>query len=337
MKQKRLVVIDGSCLVVTSYFATEPKAAKYIQDVNSEEYLSLIPKTPNGKLYKNAVNDSIHRFNDLIKRLEPSHLIVAWDPTGGSFRNQMYPDYKGNRKEKSIALKQQIITFQRFLATANIPQITVDNFEADDVAGTISKLFYKDFEEILLVTNDRDYLQLVNDRVNVLVQANYKNVQEFLKIAPCKSIGNSQQYCFDNKNTVKVYGVEPHQVVDFKAIAGDSGDNIKGILGVGEETAKVLLKLHGNLRKIQEAVIQHKENSKELIERWKQAGIKRSPFNSILKDIEETHSGRDSYRLAKINTSIPLTITCNDLIFENQTGTAMLTAFMMGLYEQETE
>jgi DNA polymerase-1 len=166
----------------------------------------------------------------ILEQENPDYLAVAFD-TGRTFRDDIFPEYKGTREKMPDELRTQIERIRQLVDTFNIPRLEVERYEADDVLGSVAKEALAQGLGVKIFTGDRDLLQLVSDRVIVNL--------------PGKSLADSRDYL---PETVKEYlGVRPDQVVDYKALVGDKSDNIPGVAGIGEKTAISLLETYNDL------------------------------------------------------------------------------------------
>ena len=171
----------------------------------------------------------------LLEQEHPDYIAVAFD-TGRTFRDDLFPDYKGTREKMPDDLSIQIERIRQLVDAFNIPRLELDNYEADDVLGSVAKTISEQGLGVKIITGDRDLLQLVNDRVIVTL--------------PGRSLSDSKDYL--PEDVVEYLGVRPDQVVDYKALVGDTSDNIPGVSGVGEKTAISLLKNYDSLDAIYE-------------------------------------------------------------------------------------
>lgn len=212
-KKNLLVLIDGSSYIFRAYFA--------------------VPHLSNSKGEPtNAVLGFTTMLLKVLRELKPSHLAIATDPPGGSFRNTVYPEYKATRREIPPDLPPQIPYIKKVIEAFRIPVLEVPNYEADDVIGTAVKLAKSDFE-ILIVTSDKDLCQLVDENVRLLDTMKDKTT----------GIDEVRER----------YGVEPERVIEVLGLSGDTADNIPGIPGVGEKTARELIERFGDI----EGVLSH--------------------------------------------------------------------------------
>jgi DNA polymerase-1 len=172
----------------------------------------------------------------LLKLLEqdhPDYLAVTFD-TGKTFRDELFPDYKGTREKMPEDLRPQMERIRQIVDSFNIPRLELEGYEADDVLGSLARNLAAEGYGVKIITGDRDLLQLVTDRILVNL--------------PGRTISEAKDYF--PKDVVELFGVKPDQVVDFKALVGDKSDNIPGVAGVGEKTASALLSTYSTLDNI---------------------------------------------------------------------------------------
>jgi DNA polymerase-1 len=218
----RLVLIDGHALAYRAYFAL----------TRASEDSRWITKS-------GEPTAGTYGFTSVLLRLlehdHPEYLAVSFD-TGKTFRDDLYPDYKATRDKMPDDLRPQLERIREVVAAFGIPILEADGFEADDVLGTVARLAEKGKVRVHILTGDRDLLQLVDDRVHVLLAGQ--------KLSEAVDYGPDE---VENR-----FGVSPEQFVDYKALVGDSSDNIPGVRGIGEKTAVTLLKELGSLANIYE-------------------------------------------------------------------------------------
>jgi DNA polymerase I len=165
-----------------------------------------------------------------LEQERPDYLAVAFD-TGKTFRDKLYPEYKGTRAKMPDDLRPQIERVRQIVDAFNVPRLEMDNYEADDVLGSVARKAVAQGLGVKIITGDRDLLQLVDDRIIVNL--------------PGKTLSEARD--FFARDVVEYLGVRPDQVVDYKALVGDKSDNIPGVAGIGEKTAISLLDAYGNL------------------------------------------------------------------------------------------
>jgi len=233
---KKLVLIDGHALLHRAYHAFPTTL-----------------RTRKGEIV-NAVYGFTRILLTVLKELQPEYVAVAFDLPAPTFRHKEYIGYQVQRPEMDKELKNQIQRVWEVVKTLNIPIFTAPGFEADDVIASLVKQAQKKFEtprlkrrrernskfEIIIVTGDRDIMQLVGEKVKVY--------------APER--GFSQGEFFDRQKVKEILGVWPEQIIDYKALVGDASDNYPGVPGVGPKTAVKLLERYGSLENIYKAIEQ---------------------------------------------------------------------------------
>ncbi len=216
---KILYLLDGHAIAYRAYFALTSGGSTRWATSSGE---------PTAGVYGFA-----SMLLKLLEQEEPDYLAVSFD-TGKTFRHEMYPEYKGTRAKMPDDLRGQIERIREMVDAFNIPRIEVENFEADDVIGSLATwATVKEGLGVKIITGDRDLLQLVNNRIVVAL--------------PNKSGSNDDYFAEDVEARL---GVLPGQVVDYKALLGDTSDNIPGVKGVGEKTAVKLIQEYGTLDNI---------------------------------------------------------------------------------------
>lgn len=256
--QPRLFMIDGHALAYRTYFALTGVGG-------GERWITKSGEPTAGTYGFTSV---------LLKLLEdekPEYLAVSFD-TGKTFRDELYPEYKATREKMPDDLRLQIERIRELVGAFGIPILEADGFEADDVLGTVARLAAKEGVKVIILTGDRDLLQLADD--NVVIRLAGQKLSEAIDYGP--------------KEVHEKLGVDPRQVVDYKALVGDSSDNIPGVPGVGEKTAVSLLAEYDNLDEI-----------------FDHLDVIKTRFRNKLEQ------GRDqaylSQKLAAISTQVPLT------------------------------
>ena len=184
-------------------------------------------------IYTNAIMGFMNILQKVSKEVEPDAFAFAFDLSGPTFRHGMYDGYKASRKGMPEELAMQMPLIKELLVNLGYTIIECPGFEGDDILGTIAHRCKNSGDECVIVTGDRDCLQLVNENVSV-------------RLASTKG-GNPSVQFFDSALVEEVYGVTPKQLIDIKALQGDSSDNIPGVKGVGEKTATALIKSYGSL------------------------------------------------------------------------------------------
>lgn len=223
-----------------------------------------------------------------IKDIKPTHIACTFDLAGGTFRNELYADYKGTRVKAAQELYDQIPRVKEIVKDLNIPIYEKKGFEADDCLGTLAHKLYKKHEgkcEILILTGDLDTLQLVNHSIKVYTLRK----------------GLSDVMIYDADAVKERYGLTPEQMIDYRALKGDPSDNIKGVKGIGEKTAIELIQEFGSLEKLYSSIKKQEAKSKEK--------IKPRILDLLIADEE---SANQSYKLSTIVCDVPLDINVDE-------------------------
>ncbi|PKP39975.1 MAG: DNA polymerase I, partial [Bacteroidetes bacterium HGW-Bacteroidetes-13] len=265
-QQKRLFLLDAYALIFRGYYA-------FIKN----------PRINSKGLNTSAVMGFMNSLLDVIKREKPDHLAVAFDKGGSDFRNEMFTAYKANRDETPEAIRIAVPYIQKILEAMTIPVIEKAGFEADDLIGTLAKQAEKEGYQVFMVTPDKDFAQLVSENIFMYRPARMGNGIEIWGIPEV-------QAKFEIEN--------PLQVIDFLAMMGDAVDNIPGLPGVGEVTAKKLLKEFGSIENLLENTDKLKGKLKENIENNKEKGLMSKKLATILLDCPVTFHEQD-FEMAK--------------------------------------
>ncbi|GEL78640.1 5'-3' exonuclease [Tenuibacillus multivorans] len=264
MAKNKVLLVDGMALLFRAYYATAMSG--YFM-VNSKG----IPT--------NGIHGFVRHLITATNTFTPSHVVACWDMGSHTFRNDLYPDYKANRGAPPEELIPQFDLVKEVTEAMDIPNIGEVGYEADDCIGTLANL-YKNDSEVYILTGDQDILQLLDTNVNVVL----------LK----KGYGNYDIYHADRFKEEK--GITPRQMIELKAMMGDTSDNYPGVKGIGEKTALKLLKQHGSLEQIL-------ENLDSLTK------AQRSKFEN---DLDMVHLSR---KLAEINCEAGVSCDLNEAEF----------------------
>src|SRR5699024_5300479 len=240
MEQEFLLLIDGSSLLTTQFFGNLPREILFAKTLEEKEkYFYKIMMTSKG-VYTNAVFGFIRTLFKILKEQKPTYLAVAWDLSRDTFRRELYADYKGNRSETLVPLKDQFALCQDVLKRMGVCQFMDPMYEADDFCGTIAKKFEMTVP-VKILTKDNDYLQLVTERTNLwMMHTTAEKTEElFKKYRIDKKTVNVPERAFNYTPALveKEFGISPAHVNSLKGLMGDSSDNIKGVAGIGEATA----------------------------------------------------------------------------------------------------
>ena len=239
--------------------------------------------------------------NSLLKILDeenPEHIAVCCDTSAPTFRHKEFPEYKAQRQEIPSDMPWQIGKVKEIVRALNIPLIEVDGYEADDIIGTLAKQAEKEKVVSYMVTPDKDFMQLVSDKVFM-----YK---------PARNLYGSKMSevdIIDKEGVFKKFGVEPEKVIEVLGLMGDSSDNIPGIKGVGEKTATSLIQEFGSI-----------DNIYKNIDKITKPKLK----ENILTHKDEALL---SHRLVTIKTDVPLKLNFHDLIKKDADSGKILSLF----------
>ena len=266
MSQKRLFLLDAYALIFRGYYA-------FIKN----------PRINSKGMDTSAIMGFMNSLMDVIKREKPDHLAVAFDKGGSDIRNEMFPEYKANRDATPEAIKIAVPYIQELLRAMHIPIIEVAGYEADDLIGTIAKQAEKENYQVFMVTPDKDFAQLVSENIFM-----YKPAR----------MGNGIEIWGVPEVLEKFEITNPLQVIDFLGMMGDSADNIPGLPGVGEKTAKKFLAEYGSMENLLANTHELKGKMKENIEANKEKGILSKTLATILLDCPVQFDEKD-YELSK--------------------------------------
>ena len=232
--ERKLFLVDAYALVFRSYYA-------FIKN----------PRINSKGLNTSAIFGFTNALLEVIRKEKPTHIAVVFDPPGGSFRNEQFPEYKANRDETPEDIKRSVPWILEILEGMNIPAISEKGFEADDVIGYMAKKAELQGFEVYMMTPDKDFGQLVSERIKMYKPGRSGNPPE---------VWGPEEIC-------EKFGVDnPLQVIDLLGMMGDSADNIPGIPGVGAKTASKLLKQYGSLEGVIEHSAELKGKLKERVE-----------------------------------------------------------------------
>ena len=262
MEDKKLLLIDAYALIYRAYYA-----------------LIRAPRVTSKGLNTSAIFGFCNTLEDVLRKENPTHVAVCFDPKGGTFRHDAYPEYKAQREAQPEDITLSIPYIKDILAAQNIQVLEVPKYEADDVIGTLSRQAEKEGYLTLMMTPDKDYGQLVTDRVLMYRPA--------LKGAGFEVRGV--------KEVCEKYGISsPSQVIDLLALEGDASDNIPGCPGVGEKTAVKLINEWGSV----ESLIENVDSLKGAIQKKVAENVGKIKFSKFL---------------ATIKTDVPIEINIEDL------------------------
>lgn len=322
MSKEFLLLIDGSSLLSTQFFGNLPRQILFAKTPEEKEkYFDKILQTPDG-FYTNAVYGFLKTLFKIIREQKPSHLAIAWDLTRDTFRRKLYPDYKANRGDTLAPLADQFAICEEALHHLGIKQFLSNDYEADDFIGSLAKRFEEELP-VFIMTKDNDYLQLVNDKTKLwLMHSSPEKTDELYKkysLDKAEVMAPDRCFVFDKELIKKEFGIEAENVNSLKGIMGDPSDNIKGVPGVGEATAVLLISHYKTVDNLYQAILHKDKKELETIKKfWKdELGIKRSPLNFLLKEADTELVGEKAARLSEELATIKRDIDFDGLSLED--------------------
>src|SRR5690625_506627 len=263
---KKLVLIDGNSILFRAFYA--------------------LPLLHNDKgVYTNALYGFTNMLLNILEEEQPTHMLVAFDAGKTTFRHETYTEYKGGRQKTPPELSEQFPLSRKLLEAFQIAHYELDLYEADDIIGTLAEKASQEGWEIKVISGDQDLLQLVSEKVTVDVTRK----------------GISEVESFTPETLIEKMELKPEQIIDLKALMGDSSDNIPGVPGGGIKTATRLLKQYGTLDNIYEHI--DEISGKKLKE-------------NLVNYKDDAYMSR---QLATIHRETPVTISMNDLTYSGFT------------------
>ena len=269
MKKNKLLLIDGSSVAFRAFFALYNQIDRF--------------KSPTG-LHTNAIYGFNLMLDHMMKRIEPTHILVAFDAGKTTFRTEMYADYKAGRAKTPDEFREQFPFIRQMLDAMGVKHYELDQYEADDIIGTLDKMAERtDIPfDVTIVSGDKDLIQLTDE--NTVVEISKKGVAEFEEFTPA--------YLMEKM------GITPTQFIDLKALMGDKSDNIPGVTKIGEKTGLKLLTEFGSLDGIYENIDSMKASKMK---------------ENLIADKEKAFLSRT---LATIDTQAPIEIGLDDIVYQ---------------------
>ncbi|WP_312951920.1 DNA polymerase I [Streptococcus parasuis] len=269
MDKNKLLLIDGSSVAFRAFFALYHQIDRF--------------KSPTG-LHTNAIYGFHLMLDHMMKRIEPTHILVAFDAGKTTFRTEMFADYKAGRAKTPDEFREQFPFIRQMLDAMGIRHYELSQYEADDIIGTLDKMAERtDIPfDVTIVSGDKDLIQLTDE--NTVVEISKKGVAEFEEFTPA--------YLMEKM------GITPTQFIDLKALMGDKSDNIPGVTKIGEKTGLKLLTEFGSL----EGIYEH-------IDSMKASKMK----ENLIADKEKAFLSRT---LATIDTQAPIEIGLDDIVYQ---------------------
>jgi len=267
----KILIIDGTYLAYKSYYATLYSQGPILMSNSGKQ-----------------TNEIVAFFNTMIALIDyhnPSHIFIAFDSHVKTFRHLLHKEYKANRKKASSDFYEQLNTIQTLLSHLNIKNFYIDGFEADDIIAKLVNMFANNENKILIYSADQDLNQLVSENVSILKKIKNVNV-------------TITQNNFEN-----YYDFKPCQVIDYKAIVGDTSDNFKGITGIGPKTAIELLSRYETLENIYANLDNLKDSVKQKFITYKDDAMQDKYLATLRVDFDIPLNNLDEILLT--NFSLP--------------------------------
>lgn len=269
MTKNKLLLIDGNSIAFRGFFAL---------------YQSLDRFKNSSGLHTNALYAVHNMLENVLEKEQPTHVLVAFDAGKTTFRHSFYDDYKAGRAKTPSEFKEQMPYLRDLIEGLGMKHYELENYEADDIIGTLATHVNPEKFDVVVLSGDKDLTQLASD--NIRVDVTVKGVSEIESYTP--------------EHILEKYGLEPHQIIDMKGLAGDQSDNIPGVTKIGEKTAIKLLKEFGTV-----------EGVYENVEDMKKSKMKENLIN-------EKEIAFMSKRLATIDTNSPIEVKVEDLDFNGK-------------------
>ncbi len=269
MSKKKLLLIDGNSIAFRGFFAL---------------YQSLDRFKNKSGLHTNALYAVHNMLENVLEREKPTHVLVAFDAGKTTFRHSFYEEYKAGRSKTPSEFKEQMPYLRDLIEGLGMKHYELENYEADDIIGTLATRASKDDFDVVVLSGDKDLTQLASD--NIRVDVTVKGVSEIESYTP--------------EHIMEKYGLIPNQIIDMKGLAGDQSDNIPGVTKIGEKTAIKLLKEYSTVEGVYENV----------------DSLKKSKMKENL--INEKEIALMSKRLATIDIDTPIDISVEDLSFSGK-------------------
>lgn len=216
---KSFLIIDGNSILNRAFYGVNARMTSKIAGIHT-----------------NAIYGFLNIFWMIQEKIKSDYVAVCFDLSAPTFRHKMYEDYKGTRKGMPDELREQLPVMKEVLSALNIPVLELEGFEADDLLGTVSTINTKNGIFTYILTGDRDSFQLISESTSVIL--------------PKSGMGKTEYSIYDTALLMENYGISPIQVIEVKALMGDSSDNIPGVKGVGEKTAYQLIQKYDNIDNI---------------------------------------------------------------------------------------
>ena len=265
---KKLFLLDAYALIFRAYYAF----------INN-------PMTNSKGLNTSTILGFVNTLDEVLRKESPSHIAVVFDPSGPTFRKDLFPEYKANRESTPEDIKLTIPWIKKIIEAFNIPVVEVENYEADDVIGTLALKAEKEGFTVFMMTPDKDYSQLVSDNI--------------FMFKPKRS-GNDIEILGPKEINEKFQTSDPKQVIDVLALWGDSSDNVPGVPGIGEKTAKKLISEYGSIENVYKNLDKFKGKQKENLENFIDQAKLSKELVTIVTDVQ-CEFNAESFKLTEFN------------------------------------
>ena len=262
---KKLFLLDGHALVYRAHFAFINRPMINSKGINTS-----------------AMFGFTRTLWDLMKNQSPTHLAVVFDPSGPTFRNEIAADYKANREEQPEDIGVAFPYVHQILQGFNIPIIVIDNYEADDVIGTLAKQAAREGFEVYMVTPDKDYGQLVEEKIFMYKPSRMGNGIDILGVEEIKA----------------KWGIErPEQVIDMLGLIGDKVDNIPGVPGIGPKTAEKFIRQFDSMEVLLDSTDQIKGKNQERLREFREQALQSKELATIIIDVPGVQFHAEAYKI----------------------------------------
>ena len=260
---KKIIILDGNSVMFRAYYATA--------------YTGNLMQARSG-LYTNAIYGFVNMIQHILQTEDMTNIFVAFDKGKKTLRHQTYSEYKSGRSATPEEFLMQIPYIKEYLDVLGIKHLELDDYEADDIVGSMAYLAKDKFDEVMVVSGDKDLLQLAKGNIHVYLTKK----------------GLTDLECYTEENFKSLMGIESSQMVDYKGLIGDNSDNLPGVPGVGPKTAAKLLEQYGSL----EGIINNLDNLsgklKENISTYKEQALRSKTLATLYLDVDLGYSVEDT-------------------------------------------
>lgn len=260
---KKMIILDGNSIMFRAYYATA--------------YTGNLMQARSG-LYTNAIYGFVNMIQHIIQTPDMTNIFVAFDKGKKTKRHQTYSEYKGGRKATPEEFLMQIPYIKEYLDVMGIKHLELDEYEADDIVGSMAMKMKNDFDEIMVISGDKDLLQLAKENIHVYLTKK----------------GLTDLECYTEENFKSLMGIESNQMVDYKGLIGDSSDNLPGVTGIGPKTAQKLLNEYGTLENIIENIPQLKGKLKDSLINDQEVALRSKMLATLYLDVEIPYGFEDT-------------------------------------------